>query len=68
MSAERNSRWTGVERPYSQDDVERIRGRFRIESDEEVAGGRQATVAATIEREGSEKPVCVAELVFRRLA
>ena len=45
----------------------RVRGRFRIESDEEVAGGRQATVAATIEREGSEKPVCVAELVFRRL-
>ena len=46
----------------------RVRGRFRIESDEEVAGGRQATVMATIEREGSEKPVCVAELLFRRLA
>ena len=45
----------------------RIRGRFRVESVEEVAGGRQASVAATIEREGSEKPVCVAELLFRRL-
>ena len=28
---ERNGRWTGVERPYSQDDVERIRGRFHVE-------------------------------------
>jgi isocitrate lyase len=32
MSAgELNGRWTGVERPYSHDDVERIRGRFHIE-------------------------------------
>ena len=28
---ELNGRWTGVERPYSQDDVERLRGRFHIE-------------------------------------
>jgi acyl dehydratase len=46
----------------------RIRGRFRVEAVEPVAGGTQATVAATIEREGVEKPVCVAELVFRLLA
>jgi acyl dehydratase len=46
----------------------RVRGRFRVESVEDVAGGTQATIAATIEREGSEKPVCVAELLFRRLA
>jgi isocitrate lyase len=25
------SRWVGIERPYTQDDVERLRGRFRIE-------------------------------------
>ena len=31
MGAGANGRWTGVERPYTQDDVERIRGRFRIE-------------------------------------
>ena len=31
MGAEANGRWTGVARPYTQDDVERIRGRFRIE-------------------------------------
>jgi isocitrate/methylisocitrate lyase len=26
-----NGRWTGVERPYSREDVERIRGRFHVE-------------------------------------
>lgn len=45
----------------------RIRGRFRVEAVEVVAGGSQATVAATIEREGAEKPVCVAELLLRFL-
>ena len=44
----------------------RIRGRFRIEAVDEVAGGgRQATIAATVEREGGERPVCVAELLLR---
>jgi acyl dehydratase len=45
----------------------RIRGRFRVESVEPVNGGRQATVAATVEQEGGEKPVCVAELLLRFL-
>ncbi len=45
----------------------RIRGRFRVEAVDEVAGGEQATVAVTIEREGQEKPVCVAEALFRFL-
>jgi acyl dehydratase len=45
----------------------RVRASFRVEDVEEVAGGRQARVAATIEREGGEKPACVAELVFRFL-
>ena len=31
MGGELNGRWTGVERPYTRDDVERIRGRFQIE-------------------------------------
>ena len=44
-----------------------IRGRFRIEAVEEVAGGEQATVAATVELEGSAKPACVAEALFRFL-
>ena len=29
--SELNGRWTGVERPYAHDDVERIRGRYGIE-------------------------------------
>jgi acyl dehydratase len=45
----------------------RIRGHFRVEAVEEVDGGRQATVSATVEREGTEKPVCVAELLLRFL-
>jgi acyl dehydratase len=43
----------------------RIRARFRVASVDEVAGGDQAVVEATIEREGGDKPVCVAELVVR---
>jgi len=46
----------------------RVRGSFRVESVDEFDGGFQATMAATIEREGGEKPVCVAELVFRYYA
>jgi acyl dehydratase len=45
----------------------RIRGRFQVLAVDEVAGGVQATVGATIEREGAEKPVCVAELLLRVL-
>lgn len=46
----------------------RIRGRLRVLEGEAVPGGAQATVEATVEREGHEKPVCVAELVLRFLA
>jgi acyl dehydratase len=46
----------------------RIRGRFRIEEVADVTGGKQARVAATIEREGQEKPACVAEALFRFLS
>ena len=45
----------------------RIRGRFRIEEVTDVASGKQARVAATIELEGQEKPACVAEALFRFL-
>jgi acyl dehydratase len=45
----------------------RIRGRFRIDAVDEIAGGEQLTVAVTIELEGNEKPACVAEALFRFL-
>jgi acyl dehydratase len=43
----------------------RVRGTFRVDAIDEFDGGFQATMTATIEREGGEKPVCVAELLFR---
>jgi hypothetical protein len=36
-----------------------------VRSVDEVAGGEHAVIEATVEREGGEKPVCVAELVVR---
>ena len=43
----------------------RLRARFEVVSVEEVTGGDQAVIAATVELEGSEKPACVAELLVR---
>jgi acyl dehydratase len=43
----------------------RVRGSFRVDAVEETDWGHQATLTATIEREGGDKPVCVAEVVFR---
>ena len=46
----------------------RIRGRFRIADVAAVPNGTQLRIAATVEREGGEKPVCVAELLVRVVA
>jgi acyl dehydratase len=43
----------------------RIRMGLKIAGVEEVKGGYQVTFGLTFEREGHEKPVCVAELLFR---
>jgi acyl dehydratase len=43
----------------------KVRGTFRVADVEEADWGFQATMTATIERDGGDKPVCVAELVFR---
>ena len=43
----------------------RVRMRAKLLSAEEVPGGLQLTVEQTFEREGSEKPVCVAEALTR---
>jgi len=44
----------------------RVRCRAEIASVEDVAGGGvQVTTVVTIEREGGDKPVCVAESVAR---
>ena len=43
----------------------RIRGHFTVAAVEEIEGGVQVTLNGVAEREGQEKPVCAAELVFR---
>lgn len=44
----------------------RVRGVFRLVGFERIAGGAQVTVEATMLREGSDKPVCIAESISRR--
>jgi acyl dehydratase len=46
----------------------RVRATFRVADVDEQAWGTQVTMTATIEREGGDKPVCVAEIVFRYYA
>jgi acyl dehydratase len=43
----------------------RIRMGLKVTDVAEVTGGHQVTFGLTFEREGQEKPVCVAELLFR---
>ena len=43
----------------------RLRGVVRGRRRDEIEDGAQVTMTATVEREGGDKPVCVAEVVFR---
>ncbi len=44
----------------------RLRGHFRLTKYEPLDGGAQLTVEVSMEREGADKPVCVAESLARR--
>jgi acyl dehydratase len=46
----------------------KLRGRFKLIEYIPLEGGAQMTVECTMEREGSDKPVCVAESLARRYA
>ena len=46
----------------------RVRMALKVTDVAEVSGGYQVTFGLTFEREGQEKPVCVAELLFRYYA
>jgi len=46
----------------------RIRGRFTLATLEEIKGGAQATWEVTVERDGGDKPCCVAEWLVRYYA
>ena len=43
-----------------------LTARFKLLAFEKIEGGAQLVVEATVEREGSDKPVCVAEQVVRQ--
>jgi hypothetical protein len=43
----------------------RLRGHFKLLEYKAIEGGAQLTIELAIEREGSDKPVCVAESVSR---
>jgi acyl dehydratase len=43
----------------------RIRAGATLESVEDVTGGKQAVVKVEVQVEGTEKPACVAEMVYR---
>jgi acyl dehydratase len=43
----------------------RVRGRVELMSMDDVPGGVQLTSRVTVEREGGDKPVCVAETITR---
>ncbi|MFO1300630.1 MAG: MaoC family dehydratase [Burkholderiaceae bacterium] len=46
-----------------------LRGRFRLVAVDDIAdNGVQVTTEVTIERKGSDRPVCVAESIARRYA
>ena len=44
----------------------RLRGHFVLQSFEAIEGGAQLCVEVTVEREGSAKPVCVAQSLTRQ--
>jgi acyl dehydratase len=44
----------------------RLRARFKLLAYEAIEGGAQCTIEVTMEREGSPKPVCIAESLTRR--
>ncbi len=47
----------------------RLRGRFKLLAFDVIeGGGAQLTVEVSMEREGSSKPVCIAESISRRFA
>ena len=46
----------------------KLRSTFEVKERQDFDGGVQVTYLATIEREGGDKPVCVAEVVFRSYA
>ena len=43
----------------------KVRGRGKLAAVDQIPGGIQVTMVVSVEREGSERPVCVGEFVLR---
>jgi acyl dehydratase len=52
--------------PKSDSALARLRGRFKLLEYKPIDGGAQLTCEVTVERDGSDRPVCVAESISRR--
>jgi acyl dehydratase len=46
----------------------KVRGTFTLAEATEVRGGVQVVLDVTVEREGADKPVCVAQVVYRHFS
>jgi acyl dehydratase len=46
----------------------KVRAKVVLKESEQIAGGVQNVLAVTVEREGGDKPVCIAEWVVRAYA
>lgn len=46
----------------------KVRGHGKLAAVDQIPGGIQVTMVVSVEREGSDRPVCVAEFVLRLLA
>ena len=46
----------------------KVRGRGKLAAVDQIPGGIQVTMVVSVERDGSERPVCVGEFVLRLLA
>ena len=57
--------WELLQREAPVPSGSRVRGTFRVDGVREEDWGRETTMTATIECDGVEKPVCVAEVVYR---
>ena len=44
----------------------KVRGRFALQTIEDIQGGVQIVMLATVDLQGSDKPACIAESVSRR--
>jgi acyl dehydratase len=63
-----NDGWNKVRFPAPVPVGSKVRGTFTLAEATEVRGGVQVVLDVTVEREGADKPVCVAQVVYRHFS